>query len=53
MVPYLSDRFRCIAVDYPGFGLSKAPKRYGYTPAQHRVAKSLKRLSQPACGHQI
>lgn len=35
MVPYLSDRFRCIALDYPGFGLSKAPDDYGYTPAEH------------------
>jgi haloalkane dehalogenase len=32
----LSDRFRCIALDYPGFGLS-GPARdgYGYTPAEH------------------
>lgn len=35
MVPYLSDRFRCVAVDYPGFGLSSAPKGYGFTPAEH------------------
>jgi haloalkane dehalogenase len=31
----LRDRFRCIAVDYPGFGLSQAPPGYGYTPAEH------------------
>jgi haloalkane dehalogenase len=31
----LRDRFRCIAVDYPGFGLSGRPTRYGYTPAEH------------------
>ncbi|MCZ6663158.1 MAG: alpha/beta fold hydrolase [Actinobacteria bacterium] len=35
MVPYLSDRFRCIALDYPGFGLSTAPDGYGFTPAEH------------------
>jgi haloalkane dehalogenase len=28
-------RFRCIAVDYPGFGLSERPPRYGYTAAEH------------------
>lgn len=31
----LRDRFRCIAVDYPGFGLSERPARYRYTPAEH------------------
>jgi haloalkane dehalogenase len=31
----LRDRFRCIAPDYPGFGLSQAPPGYGYTPAEH------------------
>jgi pimeloyl-ACP methyl ester carboxylesterase len=31
----LQDRFRCIAPDYPGFGLSDAPPGYGYTPAEH------------------
>lgn len=31
----LRDRFRCIAVDYPGFGLSERPAGYGYTPAEH------------------
>ena len=29
------DRFRCIAPDYPGFGLSRAPAGYGYKPAEH------------------
>jgi haloalkane dehalogenase len=28
------DRYRCIAVDYPGFGLSSAPPGYGFTPAE-------------------
>lgn len=31
----LRDRFRCIALDYPGFGLSRAPAGYGFTPAEH------------------
>ena len=31
----LRKRFRCIAVDYPGFGLSVHPEDYGYTPAEH------------------
>jgi len=31
----LRDRFRCIAPDYPGFGLSEAPPGYGSTPAEH------------------
>ncbi len=37
MVPGLTDRFRCIAPDYPGFGLSAHPDGYGYTPAEHAV----------------
>jgi haloalkane dehalogenase len=31
----LRDQFRCIAVDYPGFGLSTPPAGYGYTIAEH------------------
>lgn len=31
----LKKKFRCIAVDYPGFGLSVHPEDYGYTPAEH------------------
>lgn len=31
----LRGRFRCIALDYPGFGLSDRPAGYGYTPAEH------------------
>ncbi|MBI2889543.1 MAG: alpha/beta fold hydrolase [Nitrospirae bacterium] len=32
-----SNRYRCIAPDYPGFGMSAKPKMkdYGYTPADH------------------
>lgn len=35
VVKSLRDRFRCIAVDYPGFGLSDRPRDYGYTPGEH------------------
>jgi len=31
----LLDRFRCVAPDYPGFGLSTARRGYGFTPAEH------------------
>lgn len=31
----LRERFRCIAVDYLGFGLSDRPAGFGYTPAEH------------------
>ncbi|MGH7822645.1 MAG: alpha/beta fold hydrolase, partial [Candidatus Binatia bacterium] len=31
----LRDDFRCIALDYPGFGLSTAPRGYGFTPEEH------------------
>jgi haloalkane dehalogenase len=31
----LRGEFRCVAPDYPGFGLSIHPDGYGYTPAEH------------------
>jgi haloalkane dehalogenase len=31
----LKDEFRCIAPDYPGYGMSGAPPGYRYTPAEH------------------
>jgi haloalkane dehalogenase len=31
----LRDRHRCIAVDYPGFGLSVARRGYGFTAVEH------------------
>lgn len=34
----LRDSFRCIALDYPGFGLSWARDGYGYTAAEHSAA---------------
>ena len=38
IVAALSDRFRVIAPDYPGFGLSTAGEGYNYTPAEHAEA---------------
>lgn len=35
IVSGLQDRFRCVALDYPGFGLSSASPGYGYTVAEH------------------
>ena len=35
IVAGLRDRYRCIAVDYPGFGLSSPAAGYGFTPAEH------------------
>ncbi len=31
----LRKRYRCIALDYPGFGLSVHPANYGHTPGDH------------------
>jgi haloalkane dehalogenase len=31
----LRGHFRCVAMDYPGFGLSDRPDGYGYTPREH------------------
>jgi haloalkane dehalogenase len=31
----LRDRFRCVALDYPGFGMSVHPSGYGYTAEEH------------------
>jgi haloalkane dehalogenase len=31
----LAGRHRCVALDYPGFGLSVARAGYGFTPAEH------------------
>jgi hypothetical protein len=30
----LRGSFRCVAPDYPGFGLSSAPPAYGFTPRE-------------------
>ncbi|MBF4999199.1 haloalkane dehalogenase [Nocardia sp. BSTN01] len=34
IVTELRDRYRCVAVDYPGFGLSERPSDFGYTVAE-------------------
>lgn len=31
----LRDRFRCVVIDHPGYGLSIRPDGYGYTPREH------------------
>jgi haloalkane dehalogenase len=43
----LRDRFRCVALDYPGFGLSTAQEGYGYTLVEHSeiVEKFIQRLN--------
>jgi haloalkane dehalogenase len=33
----LRDRYRCIAPDFPGFGLSRAAPGYTFTPAEHAI----------------
>lgn len=35
VIASLTDRFRCIALDFPGFGLSVAAPGYGYQPVDH------------------
>jgi len=35
MIPMLATHFRCIAMDYPGFGLSVHPADYDYLPSEH------------------
>lgn len=35
LVARLAPHFRCVALDYPGFGLSRAAPGYGYTPREH------------------
>lgn len=41
LIARLRGRFRCISLDYPGFGLSTAAPDYGFLPAEHaRVVES-------------
>jgi len=35
LIRELSGSYRCIAIDYPGFGLSTARPGYGFTPREH------------------
>jgi haloalkane dehalogenase len=34
LIAGLRDSYRCVALDYPGFGLSTAPPGYGFTPRE-------------------
>lgn len=40
LIANLRHQFRCIAVDYPGFGLSEAATGYGFLPADHAAVIS-------------
>ncbi|MCV7215858.1 alpha/beta fold hydrolase [Mycobacterium crocinum] len=35
VIKELRTEFRCVAIDYPGFGLSTAAPGYGYLPVEH------------------
>ena len=35
LITGLRDRFRCVALDLPGFGLSTAPDGYGFSAVEH------------------
>jgi len=35
IIAALKGQFRCIALDYPGYGMSAAPPGYGFTPREH------------------
>ena len=35
IITRLKDDYRCVAPDYPGYGMSEAPADYRYTPQEH------------------
>ena len=35
MISGLKEGFRCVALDFPGYGMSDAPPGYGFTPREH------------------
>lgn len=37
IIAALRDSFRCVALDYPGYGMSSAPAGYRYTPREHSL----------------
>lgn len=47
VIKELRGHYRVVAPDYPGFGMSKAPSGYGYTPQEQAeaVADVIKRLA--------
>lgn len=50
LIVALRDRFRCIALDLPGFGLSVPPADYGFLPEEHArvVAAFVDALALPS-----
>jgi haloalkane dehalogenase len=46
VIAALRKDYRCIALDYPGYGMSDTPPDYGFTPAEHStvVEKLVDRL---------
>jgi len=37
IIAALHNDFRCVAMDYPGYGMSDAPPGYGFTPREHSM----------------
>ena len=35
IIASLKSSYRCVALDFPGYGMSNAPADYGYTPQEH------------------
>ena len=52
LITGLRDRYRCIAPDHPGFGLSRPAPGYGYTPAEHAAVleQLVQQLDLGGCG---
>jgi haloalkane dehalogenase len=40
----LNDEYRCVAFDFPGYGMSTAPPGCGYTPREH--SQTLERIAE-------
>jgi haloalkane dehalogenase len=39
IITALKSDFRCVAMDYPGYGMSDAPPGYGFTPKEHSLVQ--------------
>jgi len=37
IIAALKQSFRCVALDYPSYGMSDAPPSYGFTPGEHSL----------------